>query len=176
MTKLALVLACLMPAATAARAQIAPAEYAARRDSLAQRIGDGVLVAFGARTPVTDFAPPTQLPAFHYLTGFDEPDAAFVMVVRHGAAAPVLYTMPIDPRVAMYYGRRPDSAAIGHKFGIPARPFAALRPALDSLAGSGLAFFALADFEDADFARADSLTRGQVFMRAFQAAHAGLQV
>ena len=168
----------LLPAAapTAARAQIAPAEYAARRDSLARRIGDGVVVAFGARTPVTDFGPPTQLPAFHYLTGFDEPDAAFVMVVRQGVGTPVLFTMPIDPRTAMYYGRRPDSTAIVREFGMAARPFSTLRPALDSLVGNGLTFYTLADFEDADFAAADSLTRGRVFMRDFVAAHGGLKV
>ena len=52
-------------AAQPARAQIPTAEYAARRDSLAARIGDGVVVAFGGRTPVTDFGPFYQLPAFH---------------------------------------------------------------------------------------------------------------
>jgi Xaa-Pro aminopeptidase len=177
MKSLALLLVLLPAAAPAAtRAQIAPAEYAARRDSLARRIGDGVVVAFGARTPVTDFGPPTQLPAFHYLTGYDEPDAAFVMVVRQGVGTPVLFTMPIDPRTAMYYGRRPDSAAVVREFGMAARPFAALRSALDSLVGGGLTFYALADFEDADFAGVDSLTRGQVFMRAFIAAHDGLKV
>ena len=163
-------------APAAAAAQIGPADFAARRDSLARRIADGVVVAFGARTPVTDFGPPTQLPAFHYLTGFDEPDAAFVMVVRKGAGTTTLFTMPIDPRVAMYYGRRPDSAAIATSFGMSARPFAALRGALDSLAGSGLTFYSLADFEDADFAYADSLTRGRAFLQAFSAAHGGLQV
>lgn len=159
-----------------ASAQIAPAEFAARRDSLARRIGDGVIVGFGARTPVTDFGPPTQLPAFHYLTGFDEPDAAFVMVVRQAVGAPMLFTMPIDPRVAMYYGRRPDSAAIVARFGLPARSFATLRATLDSLAGAGLPFYTLADFEDADFAGVDSLTRGAVFLRSFTAAHPGLTV
>src|SRR5436190_915877 len=61
-------------------AQISLAEYAARRDSLAARIGDGVVVGFGGRTPITDFGPFYQLPAFHYLTNFDEPDAPFVIV------------------------------------------------------------------------------------------------
>ncbi len=40
------------------------------------------MVAFGGRTPVDDRGTFFQLPAFHYLTGFDEPDAALVMVVR----------------------------------------------------------------------------------------------
>src|SRR5690349_18829920 len=65
-------------------AQITQAEFAARRDSLAARIGDGVVLAFGGRTPVTDYGTFYQLPAFHYLTGYDEPDAAFLLVARSG--------------------------------------------------------------------------------------------
>ena len=70
-----------------ALAQIPATDFAARRDSLAVRIDSGVVVAFGGRTLVNDFGTFFQLPAFHYLTNFDEPDAAFVMVVRdrHGA-------------------------------------------------------------------------------------------
>ena len=94
-----------------ARAQISSAEFAARRDSLAARIGDGVVVAFGGRTPVSDFGPFYQLPAFHYLTNFDEPDAAFVMVVHGGRGTSTVFVSPVDPRAAFYYGRRPDSAA-----------------------------------------------------------------
>ncbi len=157
-------------------AQIPAAEFSARRDSLASRIGDGVVVAFGARTPVTDFGPPTQLPAFHYLTNYDEPDAAFVMVVRGGRPVPMLFVTPIEPRTAMYYGRRPDSAMVRQATGIPARPFAALSGVLDSLAGAGLDFHTLADFEDADFQRADSLTRGVAYIRSFAAAHPGLTI
>ena len=33
-------------------------------------IDSGVVVAFGGRTPVTDFGPFHQIPAFHYLTNF----------------------------------------------------------------------------------------------------------
>jgi Xaa-Pro aminopeptidase len=162
--------------ASPVHAQITATEFSARRDSLAHRIGNGVVVAFGARTPVTDFGPPTQLPAFHYLTGFDEPDAAFVMVVRDSVPSPMLFTMPIEPRTAMYYGRRPDSAAVARATGMPGRPFAALTATLDSLAAGGLKFYTLADFEDADFQYADSLTRGRLFMRALAARHPGLAV
>jgi Xaa-Pro aminopeptidase len=47
---------------------------------------------------------------------------------------------------------------------------------LDSLAATGLPFYALADFESGDFARADSLTRGQAAVRALAARHPGLVV
>ena len=39
-----------------------------------------------ARPPPTGVGPPGQLPAFRYLTGFLEPDAALVLVVRGGRA------------------------------------------------------------------------------------------
>ena len=69
-------------------AQIPAEEYAARRDSLAARMGHGVLVAFGAPNPVTYEFQLRQLPAFNYLTGFLEPNAAMVLIhgddgVRH---------------------------------------------------------------------------------------------
>jgi Xaa-Pro aminopeptidase len=168
--------AALLALALPVRAQISGAEYAARRDSLAARIGDGVVVAFGGRTPVTDFGTFFQLAAFHYLTDYDEPDAAFVLVARGGRGTGTLFVTPVDPRRAFYYGFRPDSAAIARSLNLASRPYASLTTVVDSLAGAGLAVYALADFEDADFARVDSLTRGQQFVRGLVARHPGLEV
>src|SRR5437764_12248995 len=106
MLKQSLILLC---AAQVATAQITEREFVARRDSFAARIDSGVVVAFGGRTPITDFGTFYQLPSFHYLTNFDEPDAAFVFVVRHGRGAGTLFITPAEPRAAFYYGRRPDS-------------------------------------------------------------------
>jgi Xaa-Pro aminopeptidase len=170
------VLPVLALSAAAAGAQISEHEFAARRDSLAKRIGNGVVLAFGGRTPVTDFGTFFQLPAFHYLTNFDEPDAAFVMIVRDGVARPTLFVTPADPRRAFYYGWRPDSAAVRAQHDIDGRSFRALTGVVDSLAASGLPLYVLDDFEDADFASADSLTRGGVFVRALLARHRGLVV
>src|SRR5678810_969223 len=144
--------------AQVAAAQIPQREFATRRDSLAKRIDSGVVVAFGGRTPVTDFGPFHQIPAFHYLTNFDEPDAAFVMVVRGGVGTSTLFVTPAEPRSAFYYGWRPDSAAVRKTLGITARPFTAFAAVVDSLVSSGLPLYTLDDFEDADFARNDSLT------------------
>jgi len=170
---LLLVLTLALPAAAAAQT-IPTAEYAARRDSLAARIDSGVVVAFGARTPVTPVRP-GQLPAFRYLTGFLEPDAAMVIVARNGRASATLFTQPRDPRRQLYDGFPPDSLEIARQTGIPARGFPALRPMLDSLAGSGLPFYELRDFETADYAADDSLTRGGSFARALAAGHPGLE-
>ncbi|HEU4721563.1 MAG TPA: aminopeptidase P N-terminal domain-containing protein, partial [Gemmatimonadaceae bacterium] len=128
----------LVLAANPALAQIPAGEYAARRDSLAARVRNGIVVGFGGRTPVTDFGPFYQLPAFHYLTNFHEPDAALVMVVRDGRAASTLFLTPIAPRRAFYYGRRPESVEVTRTFGMGARSFAALPAFIDSLAGARL--------------------------------------
>src|SRR5262247_4757436 len=94
--------AALLVAASSLAAQIPEREFAARRDVLAKRIDSGVVIAFGGRTPITDFGPFRQLPAFKYLTNFDEPDAAFVMVVRGGKGVSTLFLTPSDPRRAFY--------------------------------------------------------------------------
>ena len=173
MMKRAVVLLC---AAQALSAQIPEREFAARRDSLAKRIDSGVVIAFGGRNPITDFGPFRQLPAFHYLTNYDDADAAFVMAVRKGVGSSTLFITPADPRGAFYYGWRPDSAAVRRIHGLNARSFASLASVADSLASTGLPFYTLDDFEDADFARADSLTRGRVFVKEVAAKHAGLVV
>ena len=178
-TLLTSILAPLALAATLSRpggAQITQSEFIARRDSLAARVGDGVVIAFGARTPVTDFGPFYQTPAFHYLTNFDEPDAGFIMVARGGKSSSTLFLTPVAPRRAFYYGWRPDSAAVAKGSGMSARSFSALDAIADSLASTGLPFYTLSDFSDADFAREDSLTRGQQFVRAIAARHAGLVI
>jgi Xaa-Pro aminopeptidase len=163
-------------AGPAALAQSIPtSEYAARRDSLAARLDSGVVVALGGRSPVTPerFV---QLPAFRYLTGFLEPDAALVLVVRGGKPSATLYTAARDPRRALYDGFPPDSAEVARRTGIPARSFDALTAQLDSLAGARLPFYTLGDFATADAATTDSLTRGVHFMRQFADGHPGLVV
>lgn len=166
----------LLVAGTSASGQIPAAEYAARREALAAKLDSGVVIAFGGRTLVTDFSRFFQLPAFHYLTGYDEPDAAFVMVVRNGHAMTTLFVTRLEARTAFYYGQRADTATLAQAMGVQARSSGALPAMVDSLAMSHLPFYSLVDFEDADFARADSLTRGQQFTRSLEGAHPGLVV
>ncbi len=172
---LALALALLI-GPRSAQAQIAASEFSARRDSLAARIDSGIVVAFGGRTLVHDFGTFFQLPAFRYLTDVDEPDAVLVMVVRGKRATNTLFLSPINPRTAFYYGSRADSSSSRQRFGIPGRPIAALSSTLDSLARIGLPFYTLADYESADFASSDTLTRGQAFMKSLASRHSGLVV
>ena len=157
-------------------AQITTAEYRARREALAARVADGVVIAFGGRKPVTDFGPFYQLPAFHYLTGYDFADATLVMVVRGGSATSTLFVTKSSPRVSLYYGAEPDSAEIAREMGLASRTSVALAPEMETLAARTMPVWTLRDFEDADFAAADSLTRGGQFIKALVARHPKLVV
>ncbi len=157
-------------------AQISRTEYAARRDSLAARIGEGVVIAFGGRTPITDFGPFFQIPAFRYLTGYMHADAALVMPVRNGIGIPILFVTRTAPRRTLYYGEEPDSNSLLRDLALPSRAVGELAGVVDSLVATGLPVYALADFEAADFARSDSLTRGGAFLRSLAARRPGLVV
>jgi Xaa-Pro aminopeptidase len=162
----------LAPYALAAQT-ISGAEYAARRDSLAAHLDSGVVVAFGAPAP-TGFSRPAQLPAFRYLTGFLEADAAAVLVARGGRMTGTIFLQKRDSGRALYDGFPPDSSVVAKETGLAARSLSALQPMLDSLAGTALPFYTLRDFSNADYAEEDSLTRGASFMRALASAHPGL--
>ena len=166
----------LLGAVPAVRGQIPLTEYRDRRDSLAARIGDGVVVAFGGRTPITDFGPFYQLAGFRYLTGYDFADATLVMVVRGGRPRSTIYVTRSTPRRALYYGEEPDSSTLAREFGLASRDGSELPMVADSLALAGVTFYSLRDFEAGDFARQDSLTRGGQFIGALAARHPGLVV
>jgi Xaa-Pro aminopeptidase len=152
--------------------EITPAEYAARRDSLAARIDSGLVIAFGAPDP-TGVHRGAQLPAFRYLTGFLEPNAAFVLVKRAGTVRATLFTASRDPRRALYDGFPPDSATVARQTGLAVRSLPALGPYVDSLVRLGLPVYDLRDFASADAAGQDSLTRGGRFMADLAARHGG---
>src|SRR5246127_1171391 len=54
--------------------------YHARREALAARLQGGVAVLFAAPEPVLDFMPYRQDSDFYYLTGWNEPGAALMIV------------------------------------------------------------------------------------------------
>ena len=153
-SNLALLLGALLP--VAAGAQVAPQEYAARRAALLERVqGDGVLLALGAREPEHDYMAFFQSPSFAYLTGFEEPDAALVLVKRGGEVSQTLFVQPKNPAQEVWTGNRHGPAGATQRTGIPAREAAGLRPALDSLLAAGLALHVVGDFQGTDFRSVD---------------------
>jgi Xaa-Pro aminopeptidase len=88
-------------------AGIAPAEYQARRATLASEIGpNGMLVVFSARPKIRDNDiewPFRQSDAMLYLTGLDQPDTTLVMVPGDGGRATV-FVRDSNPRQEMWTG------------------------------------------------------------------------
>ncbi len=165
-----------MSLAQGAAAELPMPEFQARRDSLAALVGNGVVLAFGGRALVHDFHMFYQLPSFRYLTNLNEPDAAFLMVVREGKGASTLFLTELDARTAFYYGKRTDSLTSISEFGVAGRSFAALNPTIDSLAKLGLPFYHIPDVETTDFARLDTLTRGQETVKRLASSFPTLEI
>lgn len=163
--------------AARAEAQIPVSEYEARRDSVAAHMGNGFLLAFGQREPVDEMGIFRQLPEFDYLTGFQEPDAVFLMVVRGGHVAnAMLYAPARDPRLALYNGFLPESAAVVRMHGLGLRALSGLQSAVAGAIAAGLPLYTMADVAGRDFLYSDTLTRGRRYVRALREAHPQLVV
>ena len=120
------------------QAQIPSIEYANRRAALAQKLGNGILVALGNPEPEEDFISFNQNSNFRYLTSFNEPEAALVMVIRNGAIAgtPMLFVQPSDPGREVWTGHRLGIPGVKTALGMEGRDFATLSKVVDSLAAA----------------------------------------
>ena len=151
----------------AAPALISAAEYAARRDSLLARLGDGaVVLAFGERAPI-GFPAFYQVPTFRYLTGFLEPEAALLLARRAGSTQAILFREPRSARDVIMDGPPEDSMALAARTGLALRPLAALSAAVDSVLAAGAVLHTLRDVRPYGNS-VDSLTRGGAFAAALR--------
>lgn len=167
-TRLALVLFAALLALGAgpspSHAQVSRNDYAGRRAELVARIDSGVVVAFGGVEPVSSWPTFYQLPAFYYLTGFGETDAALLMVKRNGAVTATMFVPTRSAIQERWIGARTRVADLETKTGIAGRDIAQLTPAVDSLAVTGLPFYIISDIQASDYGTQDSLTRGRRFL------------
>ena len=134
--------ALLMPGVLVAQSQ---KEFASRREALLKKVGDGVIVAFGAHEPAQDYLSFFQAPSFYYLTGVREPDAALVMVKKAGQVNATLFVQPRLPAREVWTGARLGTAAVESLTGIRGRSSEELTAVLDSLAGTGQQFLVVGD-------------------------------
>jgi len=129
------------------------AEYQARRDKLRSTV-DGPVVLFGytSRQDTGEVAVFFQEENFYYLTGYNEPDAALLLIPHAPNGKPleapteILYLPPRDPRAEKWNGPKlgpddPNASAVTG-FGT-VRPFADLKPNLATLAKTFPTFYTL---------------------------------
>jgi len=104
-------------------------EYRLRRVALAEKLHGGVAILFAAEEPVLDFMPYRQDEDFYYLTGWNEPGAALVLIPAVEAVAEtpgtalggraaqayreILFLPSRNPRTEKYTGPKMDAATPG---------------------------------------------------------------
>ena len=158
-----------------APAQIAAAEYADRRERLAARLADGVLLVLGAPEPTQDYLPFYQTPAMRYLTGIEEPGAALVMVKRGGTVRSILFVQPRDPRTETWSGIRMGTDGATRTTGLTAQPVTRLTPVLDSLLAAGGTLQVAGDFSLRGEPR-PPVSFEQQYVQQVMARHSGVTV
>jgi Xaa-Pro aminopeptidase len=171
----ALICIALFAATSPLAAQIPTGEYAARRDALAARVDRGVVIAFGGAEPVRHWPPFYQLPAFRYLTGFLQSNAALVMVRDDGATVSTLFVARPNARSALYDGERLTLEDVSKELGLEARYSEEMATYVDSVLAGGLPVFSIADFQANEFSERDSLTAGRTFVRTLAIRQPGLE-
>src|ERR1700675_3144599 len=129
------------------------AEYQARRAKLrAQMDGPVVLFGYTSRQEGGEVAVFFQEESFYYLTGYDEPDAALLLIPDSPSGKPmegpneILYLPPRDPRRAKWEGPKmgPDDAGVAEKTGFAAvKAYANLRGDLVNLSKTFPNFYTL---------------------------------
>ena len=92
------------------------ADYRARRTALAAELKGGVALLFAAPQPLLDFDPYRQDEDFYYLTGWNEPGAALMIVSpagEHQGYREILFLPTRNLRLEKYTGAKMDAATPG---------------------------------------------------------------
>jgi Xaa-Pro aminopeptidase len=104
-----------LPSAAALEKQPASA-YHARRVALAAKLQGGAAILFAAPEPLLDFMPYRQDSDFYYLTGWNEPGAALMVVGPSGSSQTyreILFLPTRNLRMEHYTGIKMDAATPG---------------------------------------------------------------
>ncbi len=171
-------LAVLIAVAQAAplQSQIPLTEYATRRAALGQMTGDGAIVVLGSGEPVRDFDGFSQSPHLKYLTGWDAPDAA-LLVMRSGTTQrEILFVAEKNPAIEVWTGVRPSLLDAQRMSGIPTRVIGELLQACDSLLADGAPLHLIGEFAGEASTIGAARTRDQVFMDTLRARHGASKI
>ncbi len=116
-------------------AQVPAAEYAARRDALTTRLGDGLYLFAGAPPAEADYLPWDQGSDFLYLTGWEEPGGMLALIRRDGSTRSLIFTRGGSATSAIWEGEGRG----GPTAGLELRDSRGLEDFLDEVATGGTA-------------------------------------
>jgi Xaa-Pro aminopeptidase len=128
----------LHAAAAAAAAQVPLSEFAERRAALAERIGDGVVIAFAAAG--------TEGHPYRYLTGLHGGDGVLVMSVEEGRGSASIFLSARDFQAASWDGEALSPEAASMRLGVAGRDVQALPRVLSELFARQPVLYVLAPF------------------------------
>jgi Xaa-Pro aminopeptidase len=160
-------------------AQIPQSEYAQRRAALAVKMQDGVLLAIGSQEPVQDYLTFYQNEPFTYLTGYNEPNAALVLVKRGGQTTSTLFVEARNPAAEVWTGKRYGTDGAKQLTGIDARLVQDLRKTLDSLLNTTSQLYVVGNVRlgpRPQGAEVPPLTVDDQFVRSITASHANVKL
>jgi Xaa-Pro aminopeptidase len=161
--------------ATAAPAPISREEFARRRQALARRMSDGVLVVMGTLEPDADYLPFAQNAPFRYLTGVNEPNAMLVIAKRGARVDEHLFVMAREPAQEVWQGARLGAEGATRLTGIPSHTNDEAERTLGGLLAGVRTLYTVAplsqDGSDNPFLRAD-----QQYVQRLQREHGIQQV
>lgn len=151
--------------------QVAQAEFAERRAALAKAIPEGVTLVLGAGEPNPDYIPFHQHPQIAYLTGFDEPGAALVMVRDGANLQELLFVRGRNPAQEVWTGARLGIEGV-KAMAMEGRDASVLRTVLDSILATQRTLHVLGDVG----ARMTERSAHDQFVDAIAAAHPSVTV
>lgn len=140
-----IILAMSVMLAFGASAQIPAQEYAERRARLMEALGDSVYYFEGAAAPANDYTVWGQEANFHYLTGFDEPDARLLMIKAGEEVREILFVRERDPAREIWEGHRLGVEGAAERTGMESMPISEFDTTFQSVTrGAPRAIVALA--------------------------------
>ena len=156
----------------AATAQTIPvSEYAARRAALGALAGDGALVVLGAPEPLHDHEYFSQSPHLRYLTGWNAPFAALLLIRNGGEQREMLFVPPRSPGAEVWTGAIPSFGDAQRLSGLPTRDIADLVPLCDSLLGEHVRMRIVGELEGPSSPLAVSIPTDRAFMNELARKH-----
>ncbi len=151
------------------------ADYSARRAALAERMEDGIFVAFGAAAPDMDFLPYAQNSSFRYLTGIVEADAGLIVAKEGGRVEEYLFVMRRNPERELWEGARLGVEGAQAISGAPAQTNDRFIPMVDALVARVGTLYTLTP-PLGDVLREGTLTRDQQILQGILERNPGKRV
>ena len=151
--------------------QIALTEYAARRAALGVLAGNGAVVVLGKPEPLYDHEYFAQSPHLRYLTGWNAPLTALLLIRIGGTQQEVLFVPARNPATEVWTGSVPSFADAQRLSGLATRDIDELTTVCDSLLNEHVSMRVIGELVGSSSPIGESVTTDRAFMNALSKKH-----